>query len=350
MDVAELAAELRKHQAQGIPLMIGSFSAASNVTGIRAPVHAITELLHRCNALSFWDYATAGPYDNIDMNPVVDGPGAPYVYKDAVFLSPHKFVGGPGAPGILIAKKTLFENRVPAKPGGGTVFFVTSEDHRYLSNRIEREEGGTPDILGSIRASMAFQVKSWIAAHEMEALERAMSTRVFSWLDKHAPNIHVLGAGAPVEGAGGCRLPIVSFVLKFGDRFLHYNFVSAVLNDVFGIQARGGCACAGPYAHHLRLSPQIQSASKLAFSRKGAPPPWIHPAELSILYESRRCRVHPRSARSRLSARLEAAASIHVQPQNGRVQSPLANDKISFRRWLGTTSFIPTARLECCSL
>ena len=206
-----------------------------------------------------WDYATAGPYADIDMNPV----GSPYIYKDAVFLSPHKFVGGPGAPGCLIAKKSLFENRIPAKPGGGTVFFVSSDGHRYLSNRIEREEGGTPDIIGSIRASMAFQVKSWINKDKMEALEQSAAERVFSWLDAHAPNIHVLGAGAPVKGAGGSRLPIVSFLVKHGPRFLHYNFVSAVLNDVFGIQARGGCACAGPYARTTSLDSRAKTQTVL---------------------------------------------------------------------------------------
>ena len=143
--------------------LIGSFSAASNVTGVRADVNLITETLHRGNALAFWDYAAAAAYVDVDMNPVVfdEDTGAlnPYVYKDAIFMSPHKLPGGPGAPGILVAKRALFVNEVPSEPGGGTVFYVTSTDHRYLSNRVEREEGGTQDIVGSVRAGLAFQVK-----------------------------------------------------------------------------------------------------------------------------------------------------------------------------------------------
>jgi len=139
-------------------LKIGSFGAASNVTGIITNVNEISALLHQHGALSFWDYATCAPYIDIDMNPNVSGELGPFVYKDAVFLSGHKFVGGPGTPGVLIIKKKLLNNAVPTNPGGGTVLYVTKEDHYYLSNKIEREEGGTPEILGSIRLGLAFDV------------------------------------------------------------------------------------------------------------------------------------------------------------------------------------------------
>lgn len=148
IDRAALRDELRAHASHS--LVIGSFSAASNVTGIVADVDGITEELHRAGALAFWDYAAAAPYLQIDMNPVrflSDGSLNPFVYKDAVFISPHKLPGGPGAPGVLVAKRSLFVNDVPAEPGGGTVFFVTGSDQRYLSNRQEREEGGTQDIV-----------------------------------------------------------------------------------------------------------------------------------------------------------------------------------------------------------
>lgn len=245
-DVKHLEEELQKHKGH---FMIGSFSACSNVTGVMTDVLKVTAMLHRYGALSFWDYATAAPYVDIDMNPVVLGEDAPYVYKDAVFISPHKFVGGPGSTGVMIAKKRLFANSVPNRPGGGTVFFVTNNDHRYLSNRVEREEGGTPDIVGSIRAALVFQIRNELGsdAKELYALEHRVSQDVLSAL-KAISNVHVLA-----HDVDGPRLPIVSFVVRHAKtgRFLHHNFVSALLNDMYGIQARGGCACAGPYA--LRL-------------------------------------------------------------------------------------------------
>jgi selenocysteine lyase/cysteine desulfurase len=148
IDRAALRDELRAHASHS--LVIGSFSAASNVTGVVADVDGITEELHRAGALAFWDYAAAASYLTVDMNPVrflSDGSLNPHVYKDAVFISPHKLPGGPGAPGVLVAKRSLFVNDVPTEPGGGTVFFVTGSDQRYISNRHEREEGGTQDIV-----------------------------------------------------------------------------------------------------------------------------------------------------------------------------------------------------------
>ena len=143
-----LRKELQAHASHS--LIIGSFSAASNVTGVVADVDGITEDLHRAGALAFWDYATAASYLQVDMNPVrffPDGTLNPYVYKDAIFLSPHKLPGGPGSPGVLVAKRSLFTNKIPTEPGGGSIFFVTRKDHRYISNRCEREEGGTQDIV-----------------------------------------------------------------------------------------------------------------------------------------------------------------------------------------------------------
>ncbi|ACO67040.1 predicted protein, partial [Micromonas commoda] len=240
------------------PTLIGSFSAASNVTGVLADVNAITETLHLHGALAFWDYAAAAPYVDVDMNPVVFDPhtGAlnPHVYKDAIFISPHKLPGGPGSPGVLVAKRSLFQNDVPSTPGGGTVFFVTGADHRYLSNRVEREEGGTQDIVGSARAGLAFQVKAAVGPGLIARAESRLRDVLFGSL---AANARI----GDFSGKIG-RLPIVSFLVRApafdaGDgagptsRFLHHSFVCAVLNDVFGVQARGGCACAGPYAHAL---------------------------------------------------------------------------------------------------
>ena len=133
------------------PLKIGSFSAASNVTGVKSDVAGISALLKKHGALAFWDYAAAAPYVGIDMNG--DTP------LDAVFISPHKFIGGPGTPGVLVAKKAIMQNRVPAVVGGGTVKYVTPVDHRYIEDHERREEGGTPGIVESIRAGLVFKLQ-----------------------------------------------------------------------------------------------------------------------------------------------------------------------------------------------
>ena len=239
IDLAQLEEELRR--TAGRPLRIGSFSAASNVTGIVSDTRAIAALLHRHGALSFWDFAAAGPYVRIDMGP---GPGDPLGYKDAIFLSPHKFIGGPGTPGVLVVRRQLVRNRVPTVPGGGTVAYVNPAEHRYLEDAVQREEGGTPAIVESIRAGLVFQLKEAVGAGTIAALERSFIRRaVESWGAN--PNIELLGNLAAE------RLSIVSFVVRRGPRYLHHNFVVALLNDLFGIQSRGGCSCAGPYGHRL---------------------------------------------------------------------------------------------------
>ncbi|KAE9033548.1 hypothetical protein PR003_g3454 [Phytophthora rubi] len=245
MDLEALETQLKTYAAR--PLKIGAFSAASNLTGVLTDVDAVSALLHQHGALACWDYATCAPYVNIDMNPVVaDESRRPFVYKDAVFISGHKFIGGPGSPGVLIVKKRLLTNAVPTVPGGGTVFFVTENDHRYLSNRAEREEGGTPDILGSIRLGLAFELKQRVGTKNIMTLERRNVQRVREALQQNS-NVVLLGRqDDSVE-----QIPVFSFLVRFGDRFLHYNFVCALLNDLFGIQTRGGCQCAGPYATRL---------------------------------------------------------------------------------------------------
>lgn len=238
IDLAQLERELEAHRDR--PLKIGSFSAASNVTGIITNTRAIARLLHEHGALSFWDFAAAAPYVSIDMNPEDD----PAAYKDAVVFSPHKMIGGPGTPGVLVARKELFSNRVPAVPGGGTVTFVNPNDHRYIDDIEIREEGGTPAIVESIRAGLVFQLKRAVGLDRIRELEESFIARAIdSWREN--PNIKLLG-NPEAE-----RLSIVSFVVNHGDRYLHHNYVVALLNDLFGIQSRGGCSCAGPYGHRL---------------------------------------------------------------------------------------------------
>ena len=225
------------------PLRIGSFSAASNVTGIVTDTHTISTVLHEYGALAFWDYAACGPYVDIDMQPrCVEHPLS---YKDAVFLSPHKFIGGPGTPGILLIRRELMRNSVPDVVGGGTVAYVNPEEHRYLGDPEHREEGGTPAIVESIRAGLVFDLKERVGVTVIRDREDDFVRRaIASW--RTNPTIEVLG-NTEAE-----RLSIISFVVRRpGGRYLHHNFVVAVLNDLFGIQSRGGCSCAGPYGHRL---------------------------------------------------------------------------------------------------
>ena len=151
------------------PLRIGSFSAASNVTGIVSNTVAIAEILHEHDALSFWDFAAAAPYIDIEMYP--DPEHHPLAHKDAIFLSPHKFIGGPSTPGVLVARRELFANRVPDVPGGGTVAYVNDADHAYLPEPEHREEGGTPAIIESVRAGLVFQLKQAVGVETIRAAE-----------------------------------------------------------------------------------------------------------------------------------------------------------------------------------
>lgn len=236
----ELADRLAEYADR--PLRIGSFSAASNVTGVVTDIAAITRLLHEHGALAFWDFAAAGPYVDIAMNGRGDDP---LDYKDAVFLSPHKFVGGPGTPGVLLAKRSLFGNRVPGRPGGGTVEFVTESYHRYVADPELREEGGTPAIIESIRAGLVFHLKEAVGTDVVRERESTLTRRAIRVWEKN-PALEVLG---PHDAH---RLAILSFTVRYDDRrYLHHDLVTALLNDLFGIQARGGCSCAGPYGARL---------------------------------------------------------------------------------------------------
>jgi selenocysteine lyase/cysteine desulfurase len=231
LDIDHLDHELGRYADR--PLKIGSFSAASNVTGIITDVDRVAAVLHRHDALSCWDYATAGPYLPLDM-----------AGKDALFLSPHKFIGGPGTPGVLVVKRRLLRNRVPSVPGGGTVLFVSPDAHVYDPEPATREEGGTPAIVESIRAGLVFALKEEIGAEVIHRRERLLADRALaSWSTN--PNIEILGnTRVP-------RLPVISFGLRHPPRLLHSNFVVTLLSDLFGIQARSGCFCAGPYLHRM---------------------------------------------------------------------------------------------------
>ncbi|MFN8081082.1 MAG: aminotransferase class V-fold PLP-dependent enzyme [Kineosporiaceae bacterium] len=248
IDLEALEQELIRYADR--PLRIGSFSAASNVTGILTDTDAVSTLLHRHGALAFWDFAAAAPYVEVRMVPDVAAGADPAAYKDAVFLSPHKFIGGPGTPGVLLVRKDLVRNRVPVVPGGGTVEYVNPTEQVYVDDVERREEAGTPDIIGSIRAGLVFRLRQEVGVAAIRRREADLLRRALTRWQAN-PAIEVLG------NVDAERLSIISFVVRRLDaegrpgRYVHHNAIVALLNDLFGIQARGGCSCAGPYGHRL---------------------------------------------------------------------------------------------------
>jgi selenocysteine lyase/cysteine desulfurase len=227
-------------------MRIGSFSAASNVTGMITPVHEIAALLHRYGAMACFDYAASAPYVEIDMNPAAGRyPGDASL--DAVFISPHKFLGGPGASGVLVFNQRIYHSELPPSvSAGGTVDYVGPDSQDFIQDIEEREKAGTPGVLQILKAGLAFQIKDRVGVPAIEKRERELLKRTFDrWRDN--PNIEILG-NPDLER----RISIVSFNLKdHRGKYLHPKFVTSLLNDLFGIQSRAGCSCAGPYGHRL---------------------------------------------------------------------------------------------------
>jgi selenocysteine lyase/cysteine desulfurase len=263
IDLGDLARKLDAFAER--PLKIGAFSAASNVTGVLSDVRAIARALHAAGAFAVFDYAAAAPYVPIDMHPA-----APEERLDAIVMSTHKFVGGPQASGVLVAHRSLFRSRVPERPGGGTVDYVAGPDRAsvdYSARIEEREEGGTPAIVGDIRAGIAFLVKDMIGGARVLEHETALAARALERLSRH-PRIGVLGPREP------SRLAILSFNIEG----LHHDLVSALLDHLFGIQNRAGCACAGPYGHRLLGIDTARSERyrrEIARGNLGVKPGWV---------------------------------------------------------------------------
>jgi selenocysteine lyase/cysteine desulfurase len=217
-------------------IKIGSFNAASNVTGIKNPLKEIGALLKAHNALFLVDYAASGPYADINMS----GMGI-----DAIFLSGHKNLGGTNL-GVLIAKNSIYDHSSsPSFGGGGTVSVVTPWEYRFHNDIEEREIAGTPAIRQIMQVSLSFEIKQWIGHSKIHQIESVLCKRFIDLFNKH-PNISLLGSAAPEQ-----RYPIFSYLVRHGSKYLHHSLIAALLNDAFGIQARSGCACAGPYGHRL---------------------------------------------------------------------------------------------------
>lgn len=249
----------------GSDLIIGSFSAASNVTGIITDPDPITRLLKSHGAVSIWDYAGGGPYLPMEMGPE----GA---RKDAIVVSPHKFPGGPGASGVLVVNENAVRRTCPSWPGGGTVSFVSPWRHDYSEDLATREEAGTPNVIGDIRAALAFIVKDAVGTDEIAKREaRYNEMALKGWGDN--PNLTLLGTDNPH------RLPIYSFLVRDNSgKPVHQQLFTRMLSDIYGIQARGGCACAGPYAHRLleidkESSTELHAA--LAAGEEMKKPGWV---------------------------------------------------------------------------
>lgn len=250
IDLNHLEALLQEPAYQGRQ-RIGSFSAASNVTGIISPVHEIAALLHRYDALACFDFAASAPYVKIDMNPPAgqyDGDAS----LDAIFISPHKFLGGPGSSGVLVFHERLYHRELPPTvSAGGTVDYVGPTNQDFITHIEEREKPGTPGVLQVLKAAMVFEIKDNVTTARIEKREHELLEKVFThW--RANPAIDILGNQDPAK-----RVGIISFNIKSNKGqsddgyYLHPKFVTTLLNDLFGIQSRAGCSCAGPYGHRL---------------------------------------------------------------------------------------------------
>jgi selenocysteine lyase/cysteine desulfurase len=234
VDIEDFKKKLNLHKDRIIK--IGAFTAASNVTGIQPPYHQLAKLMHENNGYCFIDFACAAPYVKINMHP-----DDPEEKLDAIFFSPHKFLGGPGSTGVLIFDSKLYHNRVPDDPGGGTVDWTNPwGQHRFVSDIEAREDGGTPAFLQTIKAALCINLKDEMSVDRIRLREKELIKFALSELKK-IPGLYILASN--IEE----RLGAISFYIED----IHYNLIVKILNDRFGVQVRGGCSCAGTYGHYL---------------------------------------------------------------------------------------------------
>ena len=234
VDANELKKELEKYK--GRELKIGSFTACSNVTGVGTPYYELAEIMHEHGGYCFVDFAASAPYVQIDMHPKSKSK-----QLDAIFFSPHKFLGGPGSSGVLIFNKKLYKNRIPDNPGGGTVKWTNPwGGHSFFDSVEAREDGGTPGFLQTMRAALSISLKEKMGMDKIRQRENELVRKCFNELPK-IKGLQVLAKEVRY------RLGVFSFYMEH----LHYNLVVKLLNDHYGIQVRGGCSCAGTYGHLL---------------------------------------------------------------------------------------------------
>lgn len=275
-----LIIELEKYQDR--PVKFGAFSACSNVTGIVTPYHKLAKIMHEAGGYAFIDFACSAPYVDIDMHPA-----DPAEKLDAIFFSPHKFLGGPGTPGVLVFDSELYHNTVPDDPGGGTVDWTNPwGEYRFVDDIEAREDGGTPPFLQTIKAAMAIMLKEEMGTGNILSREHEMLPGFMDKLER-IPGLHILA------GNHRDRLGCVSFYMDN----IHYNLVVKILNDRYGIQVRGGCSCAGTYGHYLlNVDPWMSKriTEKISHGDLSEKPGWvrvsIHPTmtndEIDLIAEA----------------------------------------------------------------
>jgi selenocysteine lyase/cysteine desulfurase len=245
----------------------GSFSAGSNITGIKTDVYEVARICHAHDTYIFFDFAAAAPYVEIDMNRDNES------YFDALFFSPHKFIGGPGSAGILVFREEIYRNDLPpTTAGGGTVDFVGYKEHNFSRDIETREKAGTPPILQTIQAALVLDLKGHIGIEKIEEREIEY-TRYFLKRIREIPGIELIG-NIDAED----RIAIVSFNIRHEDRLLHPKFVTRLMNDLFGVQSRAGCSCAGPYGHALlHIDSELSEKHRALIQRGicGMKPGWV---------------------------------------------------------------------------
>jgi len=234
IDINHLEEQLKKYKNRKVK--IGSFTAASNVTGIQTCYHNLAKVMHQHNGLCFIDFAASAPYIEINMHPK-----DPLKKLDAIFFSPHKFLGGPGTAGVLIFDKNLYNKKVPDHPGGGTVDWTNPwGEHSYVNDIEAREDGGTPGFLQTIRTALCIKLKDEMSTKYILEREEELVKIAFKEFNK-IPQVHLLATEQKE------RLGVFSFYVED----IHFNLIVKLLNDIYGIQVRGGCSCAGTYGHYL---------------------------------------------------------------------------------------------------
>ncbi len=245
-------------------LKIGAFTACSNVTGIETPYHEMAKIMHEAGGLCFIDFAASAPYVDMDMHPADD----PMKKLDAILFSPHKFLGGPGSSGVLVFDASMYHNQTPDQPGGGTVDWTNPwGEYKYIDDIEAREDGGTPGFLQAIKTALSIELKEQMGTENIRKREEVLVKRCFEGM-KSIDGLHILADN--IDN----RLGIMSFFIQGA----HYNLVVKLLNDKFGIQVRGGCACAGTYGHFLLDVSYEKSHSiteKINFGDLSEKPGWI---------------------------------------------------------------------------
>lgn len=304
VDLAHLAALLHEYRAR--PVKIAAVTSCSNVTGILTPYHAIAGMLHRAGGLCFVDFAASAPYIAIDMHPA----DRPDDYLDAIYFSPHKFLGGPGTSGVLVFNKKLYTNRIPDNPGGGTVDWTNPwGEHKYFDDVEAREDGGTPGFTQAIRTALCIRLKEAMGVANILAREHELLDLVWDRLVA-IPGLHVLAR------EHRDRLGIISFYIDD----LHYNLAVRLLNDRYGIQTRGGCSCAGTYGHYLLHVTRDHSKSitdRINAGDKTEKPGWV------------RVSFHPTTTDTEAGFILDAIATLaarHREWARDYAYDPLTNE------------------------